>query len=133
MVKKAVSWALVGAFTLLWIWVGNRWSYLNTKGNEWSEVYMESPGPLHPCRRRSPGCRDHDRIVVWRDRERVRLNQRAPERPIRARMRPNRRASYRSSSLRSVNSASTSGSDPTAIPDSASSIVTAMAACSAAA
>lgn len=40
MVKKAVSWVLVGAFAYLWWWLGHRWSYINTKGNEWGSVYV---------------------------------------------------------------------------------------------
>lgn len=39
MVKKAVSWVLVGAFAYLWWWAGHRWSYINTTGNEWNTVY----------------------------------------------------------------------------------------------
>jgi hypothetical protein len=40
MVKKAVSWALVGAFALLWWYAGHRWQYINVKGNEWATVYV---------------------------------------------------------------------------------------------
>ncbi len=40
MVKKAVSWALVGAFAYLWWWAGHRWQYINVKGNEWATVYI---------------------------------------------------------------------------------------------
>jgi hypothetical protein len=39
MVKKAISWALVGAFTFAWWWVGHRWPYLNTEGNQWAGVF----------------------------------------------------------------------------------------------
>lgn len=39
MVKKAISWALVGAFAWLWWWAGHRWAYLNTEGNQWFTVY----------------------------------------------------------------------------------------------
>jgi hypothetical protein len=39
MVKKAVSWVLVGAFVYLWWWLGHRWTYINVKGNEWITVY----------------------------------------------------------------------------------------------
>lgn len=39
MVKKAVSWALVGGFTFAWWWVGHRWLYLNSEGNEWAGVF----------------------------------------------------------------------------------------------
>lgn len=39
MFKKAVSWALVGAFTFAWWWVGHRWSYLNSEGNQWASVF----------------------------------------------------------------------------------------------
>ena len=40
MVKKAVSWVLVGAYVYLWWWLGSRWSYINTKGNEWGGIYI---------------------------------------------------------------------------------------------
>lgn len=40
MVKKLVSWGLVGVFGYLWWWLGHRWSYLNTPGNEWVTVYV---------------------------------------------------------------------------------------------
>lgn len=39
MTKKAVSWVLVGVFAFAWWWAGNRWTYLNTPGNEWATVY----------------------------------------------------------------------------------------------
>lgn len=39
MVKKAVSWALVGAFTFAWWWIGHRWPYLNVQGNQWGSVF----------------------------------------------------------------------------------------------
>ena len=39
MVKKAMSWALVGAFTCAWWWIGHRWPYLNSVGNQWSSVF----------------------------------------------------------------------------------------------
>jgi len=39
MVKKAVSWVLVGVFTYLWTWAGHHWSYLNTPGNEWGAAF----------------------------------------------------------------------------------------------
>lgn len=57
MVKKAISWALVGAFAYLWWWVGHGWEYLNSEGNEWSRVFMLFTlislvvllrGPRHP-------------------------------------------------------------------------------------
>ena len=40
MLRKAVSWALAGAFVFVWSWAGYRWPYLNTVGNEWSAVYL---------------------------------------------------------------------------------------------
>jgi hypothetical protein len=40
MVKKAVSWGMVGAFALLWWYAGHRWQYINVKGNEWGSVYI---------------------------------------------------------------------------------------------
>lgn len=40
MTKKAVSWVLVGAFSLLWWWAGHRWQYINVQGNEWGTVYL---------------------------------------------------------------------------------------------
>jgi hypothetical protein len=40
MVKKAVSWVLVGAFVYLWAWAGYRWSFLNSPGNEWNATYL---------------------------------------------------------------------------------------------
>lgn len=39
MVKKAVSWALVGAFVFLWWWIGHRWPYLNSPGNQWASIF----------------------------------------------------------------------------------------------
>ena len=39
MTKKAISWVLVGVFAFAWWWAGNRWTYLNTPGNEWATVY----------------------------------------------------------------------------------------------
>jgi len=39
MVKKAISWALVGVFTFAWWWIGHRWPYLNVQGNEWGGVF----------------------------------------------------------------------------------------------
>jgi hypothetical protein len=39
MVKKAVSWALVGAFTFAWWWIGHRWPYLNAQGSQWGGVF----------------------------------------------------------------------------------------------
>ena len=39
MVKKAVSWALVGGFTFVWWWVGRKWPYLNVSGNQWGGVF----------------------------------------------------------------------------------------------
>ena len=38
MVKKAVSWVLVGVFAYFWWWLGHRWAYLNTTGNEWGSI-----------------------------------------------------------------------------------------------
>ena len=40
MLNKVVSWVLVGAFTYLWWWIGYEWAYLNSEGNEWSDVYL---------------------------------------------------------------------------------------------
>ena len=40
MIKKAVSWVLVGAFAYIWWWAGHRWHYINVKGNEWATVYL---------------------------------------------------------------------------------------------
>ncbi len=40
MVKKMISWALVGAFVFLWGWVGHKWPYINVEGNDWSAVYL---------------------------------------------------------------------------------------------
>ena len=40
MLKKAVSWVLVGTFAYLWWWAGNRWSYLHSPGNQWSSVFV---------------------------------------------------------------------------------------------
>lgn len=40
MVKKAVSWALVGAFALLWWYAGHRWQYINVAGNAWGSIYL---------------------------------------------------------------------------------------------
>lgn len=40
MVKKAVSWVLVGVFAYLWWWAGHRWTYLNVTGNQWTSVYI---------------------------------------------------------------------------------------------
>lgn len=39
MLKKTISWALVGAFAWVWWWAGHRWEYLNTSGNQWFSVY----------------------------------------------------------------------------------------------
>ena len=39
MVKKAVSWVLVGVFAYFWWWLGHRWVYLHTPGNEWGSIY----------------------------------------------------------------------------------------------
>lgn len=40
MIKKAISWVLVGAFAYAWWWAGHRWPYINVKGNEWGSVYV---------------------------------------------------------------------------------------------
>ncbi len=40
MVKKGVSWVLVGVFAYLWWWAGHRWTYINTMGNEWVTVFI---------------------------------------------------------------------------------------------
>jgi hypothetical protein len=40
MTKKAISWVLVGVFAFAWWWVGSRWAYLNTPGNEWGTVFV---------------------------------------------------------------------------------------------
>jgi hypothetical protein len=40
MTKKAISWVLVGVFAFAWWWVGSRWTYLNTPGNEWGTVFV---------------------------------------------------------------------------------------------
>lgn len=40
MLRKTVSWVLVGAFAYLWWWAGHRWPYINAKGNEWITVYL---------------------------------------------------------------------------------------------
>lgn len=40
MVKKAISWALVGAFVFLWAWAAHIWPYINVKGNEWGAVFV---------------------------------------------------------------------------------------------
>ena len=40
MVRKAVSWVLVGAFAYLWWWTGHRWQFINVTGNEWGTVYV---------------------------------------------------------------------------------------------
>ncbi len=40
MVKKAISWGLVGAFALLWWYAGHRWPYINVPGNQWGTVYI---------------------------------------------------------------------------------------------
>ena len=40
MVKKAVSWVLVGVFGYAWVFAGHWWSYLNATGNEWTNTYM---------------------------------------------------------------------------------------------
>jgi hypothetical protein len=40
MVKKAISWALVGAFVFIWAWAAHKWPYLNVKGNEWGGVFL---------------------------------------------------------------------------------------------
>ena len=39
MTRKIVSWVLVGIFAYAWWWIGYRWSYINSKGNEWTSVY----------------------------------------------------------------------------------------------
>lgn len=39
MVKRAISWVLVGVFGFAWWWIGHRWSYLHMPGNEWGSVY----------------------------------------------------------------------------------------------
>lgn len=39
MVKKLVSWVLVGGFTFAWWWVGHRWPYLNSEGNQWGSIF----------------------------------------------------------------------------------------------
>lgn len=39
MTRKIVSWVLVGVFAYVWWWVGYRWSYFNSPGNQWSSVY----------------------------------------------------------------------------------------------
>ncbi len=39
MVKKVVSWALLGGFTFAWWWIGHRWPYLNSQGNQWAGVF----------------------------------------------------------------------------------------------
>jgi hypothetical protein len=39
MIKKAISWGLVGVFTFLWWWLGHGWDYLNTGESEWSRVF----------------------------------------------------------------------------------------------
>jgi len=40
MIKKAVSWVLVGAFAWVWWWAGHRWPYINVEGNQWGSVYI---------------------------------------------------------------------------------------------
>jgi hypothetical protein len=40
MVKKAISWVLVGAFALLWWYAGHRWPYINVPGNQWHTVFL---------------------------------------------------------------------------------------------
>ena len=40
MLRKALSWLLVGVFAYMWWWVGMVGSYLNTEGNEWFRVFM---------------------------------------------------------------------------------------------
>lgn len=40
MLKKAVSWVLLGVFAFAWWWPGHRWSYINVTGNEWQTVYV---------------------------------------------------------------------------------------------
>lgn len=40
MVKKAISWVLVGMFAYLWWWAAHRWSYLHSPGNQWSSVFV---------------------------------------------------------------------------------------------
>ncbi len=39
MVKKAVSWALVGVFGYAWVFAGYWWSYINAAGNDWTNTY----------------------------------------------------------------------------------------------
>jgi len=40
MLRKTLSWVLVGAFAYLWWWAGHRWPFINVKGNEWTTIYM---------------------------------------------------------------------------------------------
>lgn len=40
MTRKIVSWVLVGVFAYAWWWLGHRWSYINSPGSQWSDVYV---------------------------------------------------------------------------------------------
>lgn len=40
MAQKVISWVLVGVFTYAWMWAGYQWEYLNSEGNDWSDVYL---------------------------------------------------------------------------------------------
>ncbi len=40
MAKTILSWILVGALSYLWWWIGYEWSYLNSEGADWTDVYL---------------------------------------------------------------------------------------------
>ena len=40
MLKTAISWIVLGVLAYVWWWLGYRWSYFHSPGNQWTSVFI---------------------------------------------------------------------------------------------